>query len=86
MPVTKSAKKALRVSKRKRIRNLRLLRNIRNATKNLKQAILSNDSNIQVYFSKAQKAIDKALKVKYISKNKAARKKSQLARLLKSKV
>lgn len=84
MPVIKSAKKALRTSKKKRVKNIRLAKNIRIATKNLKQAIASN-TDIKTAFAMAQKAIDKAYKGKYIKKNKASRKKAQLAKLINTK-
>lgn len=77
MAITKSAKKALRQSKRKKVFNDRRKRALRLATKNIKSAATS------AALSEAYKAIDKALKRGIIKKNNAARKKRQMAKLLK---
>jgi len=77
MPITKSAIKALRQSQKKRMQNLKTKRSLKDAVKKTKTVR---------ELAKAQSAIDKASKKKYIHKNKAARLKSRLAkRLSKSK-
>jgi len=84
MPIKKSAKKALRSSKRKKVFNLRYKRNIENSTKKFKKLVSGgNLKEAQEFFKNVQKALDKAVKHSYIKKNTAARKKSRLSRLLK---
>lgn len=83
MPLTKSAKKALRQSKRRRLRNLkrreaykRLIRAVRKA------AASSKTDEAQNLLPALYKALDKAAKTNVIKKNKAARLKSRLSRLV----
>ena len=76
MPITKSAKKALRQSKTRRVFNLRRIAAMKSA---IKQA--QKTKNISL----AYKAIDKAAKRGVIKKNTAARKKSRLAKFLSKK-
>ena len=42
MPITKSAKKALRQNKKRRIKNLRQLRAMRDIIKNIQKLVLEN--------------------------------------------
>ncbi len=78
MPVTKTAKRALRVSERKQARNLKI-------TKELDVAVrMANKSKKDKDISKASSLADKASKRDVIHKNKAARIKSALAKLLKA--
>lgn len=79
MPITRSAKKALRQTKRRTIRNLRrkeaykkVLKQIRRhlAAKNIKEA--------EALVPQAQKALDKAAKTGVLKPNAAARRKSRL--------
>ena len=77
MPIIKSAKKALRSSKRKRVVNDRRRRVMRTAVKAARQAgptVTPKD------LSTAFQAIDKAAKRGVIKKNTAARKKSRLVK------
>ncbi len=77
MPIIKSAKKALRGSKRKRAVNDRRRRTMRTAVKTARQAgpaVTPKD------LSAAFQAIDKAAKRGVIKKNTAARKKSRLVK------
>ncbi|MDE2213170.1 MAG: 30S ribosomal protein S20 [Patescibacteria group bacterium] len=76
MAITKSAKKALRQSMRRKVFNDRRVRAMRAAAKDIRTTISSEN------LAKAYQAIDKALKGGVIKKNTAARKKSQLAKLL----
>ena len=71
MPITKSAKKALKQSKKRHQRNLWY-------KEHLKKAWKTGDLK-QIY-----KALDKAVQKGVIKKNKAARKKSQAAKLYSS--
>lgn len=84
MPVTKSAAKALRQSKRKHTRNLKRKEAIKNVVKEIKKLLAANKKEeAGALVSKAYKAIDKASKT-YLHKRAAARKKSRLMKLLKS--
>ena len=75
MPILKSAKKSLRVSKRKNIVNRKVKSQVKTA---IDQVI--KDPN-QENLSKASSKIDRAVKKNLIHKNKAARVKSRLAKL-----
>lgn len=80
MPIIKSAKKALRGSKRKRVFNERRKRAMRNTIKEVKKA----GTNVAPEsLSAAYQAIDKAAKRGVIKKNTAARKKSRLVKAIK---
>ncbi len=84
MPITKSAKKALRASKRKRVVNLRLTRTSHNAVKEVRELVLKKDiAGAKKALEAAQSALDKAVKRGTIKKNTAARKKSRLSALIK---
>ena len=84
MPITKSAKKAIRVDERKRVFNLRRKKNIENAVRDLKKIVKDKDAkSAKEALSKAYKAIDKAAKENTIKKNTASRKKARLAALAK---
>jgi len=80
MPITRSAKKAVKVSARKKVINDRRRRVMREETKTVKSIIAGKTKGDAVQeLSKAYKAIDKAAKRGVIKKNTAARKKSRLA-------
>lgn len=82
MPITKSAKKALRGSARKRVVNDARRRNFRKAVKEVDSLVQSKDLKAATAaLASAYKAIDKAAKRGVIKKNTAARKKSRLAKL-----
>lgn len=79
MPILKNAKKALRVSKRKTIFNRRSKSRMKTAMDRVKKT--PNQANLALAFS----AIDRAVKRNIIHKNKAARLKSRISKLLESK-
>jgi small subunit ribosomal protein S20 len=84
MPITSSAKKALRASKRKRVFNTRRKHSMLDAIKTVKR--LLDDKNVkeaQKALTEAYKAIDKAVKTNFIKKNTGSRRKSRLAKMLK---
>lgn len=84
MAITKSAKKALRVSTRKRVVNLRRQRAMKEAVKAAQKMVASAGSKEAMKaLSDAYQAIDKAAKNGLIKKNNAARQKSRLSRILK---
>lgn len=85
MAITASAKKAHRVSLRKRVFNLRRKQAISEAVKNFKKLVAEKKlSEAQKLLPLAYKAYDKAAKEHTIRKGTADRKKSQLARMVSS--
>jgi len=83
MPITASAKKALRQSVRRRVCNLTRSNAYKTAVKELKKIVSSGQiKEAQKLLAKAYKSIDKAAKTGVIKKNKAARLKSAAAKLL----
>jgi small subunit ribosomal protein S20 len=79
MAITKSAKKAIRGSERKRVFNLRRTRTMRETMKEVRTLATKGSEEVGALLSKAYQAIDKAAKRGVIKKNTAARKKSRLA-------
>jgi small subunit ribosomal protein S20 len=83
MPITSSAKKALRASKHKAVFNLKRKDAISDVVKKLKKLVLAKDiKGAEALLPTAFQAIDKACKTKLIHKNTASRKKSRLAKML----
>lgn len=83
MPIIKSAKKALRQSKKRRVRNIARLNSYRTAVKNFKKlAVSGKKDEAKKYLPKVYKALDKAVKSGVIKANKSSRLKSNSARLL----
>jgi len=79
MPITSSAKKALRVSHRKRVFNIRGKATYEEVIKKIKKLV--KESKIKDAIKElplAYKAIDKACKINILKKNTASRKKSRL--------
>lgn len=76
MPRTKSAKKALRVSKKKQTRNYALRAKFKSAIKQF----LSKKEKTQKDLTEVVSIIDKTVKAKIIHANKAGRLKSRLAK------
>lgn len=85
MANTKSAKKAIRVSKRKTVINLRKKRAYKAASKNVLKTFKKDGKVSDESMDKAFKEIDKAAKRNIIHKNTAARYKSRLAKTVSSK-
>ncbi len=83
MAITSSAKKAVRVSAKKHVFNLRRKDVLRDTTKLLNKTLIAKDvKGAEALLSKAYKAIDKAKKTGVIKANTAARKKSRLAKAI----
>jgi len=83
MPITQSAKKALRQSVRRRARNLRRKESYKNTLKEFKKLAASGKKDeAKKLLPKVYKTLDKAAKTNVISKNKAARLKSSAALLV----
>ena len=83
MPITRSAKKALRVSNRKKVVNDLRKKGMKDAIKKAEKAIKSKAKDMSTLVSKAYSAIDKAQKGKVILKNTASRRKARLAKMAK---
>ncbi|MBU6389480.1 30S ribosomal protein S20 [Patescibacteria group bacterium] len=81
MPVTKSAKKALRTATRRHSENLLQKAAFKNAMKNAKRAVAAGGKEVAEALSQVQSTLDKAAKKHTIHPNKAARLKSRLAKL-----
>lgn len=83
MPITKSAKKAIRGSLRKKAVNDRRKRVMKEEIKKIEKTIKTDKKEALKMLNSAFQAIDKAAKKGVIKKNNAARKKSRLSRLVK---
>lgn len=80
MPITKSAKKALRASKKRKEFNTHRKDEMKTAFKEVEKLVKEGKKKEALEsLSKAYKAIDKAAKRGVIKKNTAARKKSRLS-------
>jgi len=83
MPITKSAKKALRGSKKKKVFNIRRKTVMKDVVKDMRRLVSEGKKDEALKLvPQAQKAIDKAAKRGVIKKNTASRKKSRLAHLI----
>jgi small subunit ribosomal protein S20 len=79
MPHTKSAKKNLRKSEKRRIRNKAAKRTIKTHLKRFEEALSGPIESLQNEYNLAAKKLDKAAARRIIHPNQAARKKSQMA-------
>lgn len=85
MPITSSAKKAQRSSKRKMVYNIRRKKAVDTVVHDIKKLIKNKKSDeARKLLPKAYKALDKAAKEKTIDKNTASRRKSRLSKFIKS--
>ncbi|MDP3963249.1 MAG: 30S ribosomal protein S20 [bacterium] len=84
MPITTSAKKALRQSKRRQVRNLRQSRSVKDVVKTFRETIVAGKKQEAAKMLPAvYKALDKAAKRgKILKKNAASRMKSRLTKSL----
>jgi len=84
MPQRKAAKKDLKQNQKRKQANLRIKRKIKTATRSLKKTLTGKDSaKIEDALKQVYKLIDKAASKNIIHANKAARKKSRLAKATK---
>lgn len=82
MQRTKSAKKALRQSLKRRGRNTDIKRRVKNIFKEIQSLVKGGKkTEAQKMLTQAYSLIDKAAKTHVFHKNKASRKKSQLAKM-----
>ena len=83
MPITKSAKKALRQSQKRRRRNLVYKKRIKEITKKIKNLLSQKKTKeVKSLLPQLYKILDKAVKVGVIKKGTASRKKSRLTKLI----
>ena len=83
MPITKSAKKAIRGSLRKKTFNDKRKRAMKDIMRKLEKAVKTNKTEAAKMLPQAFQAIDKAAQRGVIKKNNAARNKARLSKLLK---
>lgn len=84
MPITTSAKKALRGSRRKRDMNLRQKKVITETVKKFRKLVVAKDAKgAQAYFATLQKVLDKATKTGIFKANAVSRKKSRFVAMIK---
>ena len=84
MPITSSAIKALRASKKKKVYNTRRKDAISEVVKKIKKLVSEkNIKDAEALIATAYKAIDKACKTNLLHKNTASRKKSRLSGMIK---
>ena len=83
MPITKSAKKALRQNKTRRIRNLQKKKKIKLLFKKVVDlSKQKKEKQAQEILPQYYKALDKAVKTGLIKKNTSSRKKSRLTKAI----
>ncbi|MBI2056353.1 MAG: 30S ribosomal protein S20 [Candidatus Sungbacteria bacterium] len=86
MPITKSAKKALRQSVRRRAQNIKRKDAYKEAVKIVRTLVeAGSGSEAAAKLSALYKALDKAAKTHVIKPNKASRLKSRLTKLIQPK-
>jgi small subunit ribosomal protein S20 len=85
MPHTRSAKKNLRKSEKRRLHNRAVKRTIKTHLKRFLAALEGPIDQLKTEYNLAAKQLDKAAAKRIIHPNLAARKKSQLARKLQAK-
>ncbi len=87
MAITSSAKKAIRASEQKRVFNVRRMRAIKDAEKEITKLIADGKAkDANKVLPNAYKAIDKAAKMGTLKKNTAGRMKSRLSRVIKAAI
>jgi len=87
MPIKESAKKYMRVTARKTIKNSKVKGVFRSAVKKTHEAVTKGNTEVAMSeLKRAMKALDKASQKKVIHKNTAARKKSRLNKMVKNSI
>ena len=83
MPITKSAKKALRQSLRKKARNVLKMKKLKKLLKEVKDLVSQKKiDEAKKLLPQVYKLLDKAVKVRLIKKNTASRKKSRITKAI----
>ena len=87
MPVIQSAKKALRKSQKRRVKNIAKTRRLKNLLKEVRVLVAEKKiEEAKKLLPQVYKVLDKAAKSKLIKKNTASRKKSRISKsILKSR-
>ncbi len=85
MPHTRSAKKNVRKSEKRRLHNRAVKKAIKKQLKSFTEATEGSVEQLRKEYQLAAKKLDKAAAKRVIHPNLAARKKSQLARALRAK-
>ncbi len=85
MPITSSAKKALRQTKKRNTKNTAAKIALKVAVKEFKRLLATEQDAAQKYLADLMKRIDKSVNAKIIKKNKANRMKSRLSKRLSPK-
>jgi small subunit ribosomal protein S20 len=83
MPITKSAKKAIRGSLRKKAFNDQRKKAVKEIIKKIEKTVKTDKAGAAKLLSIAFQAIDKSAQKGVIKKNNAARKKARLSKLVK---
>ena len=84
MPITQSAKKALRSSSRKRVFNLNKKEEVKNVLKQVRKLVANKKTKeAKELMPKVQKILDKAAKTGLLKKNTVSRKISRISSLIK---
>lgn len=85
MPVTKSAKKALRQTKRRTLRNLKRKQAYQRELKRVKRLLaMQHIAAAEKLVAEAYRALDKAAKTGVLHRNAAARRKARLMRWIRN--
>lgn len=82
LPNIKSAEKRIALSQKQNLRNRRIISEIKTKTKVLSEAAGAKADNTQELYKELVSLVDKAQQKGVLHKNKAARKKAQLAKLI----
>ena len=83
MAIIKSAKKAIRQNKTRRVRNLIYINKIKSLVKDIKTfAVQKKVKEAKELLPKVYEILDKSAKVGIIKKNNASRKKSRIAKMV----
>ncbi len=83
MPITKSAKKALRQNLRRRLKNIKVKERIKNLLKEVRNLISQKKTEeAKKLLPKIYKTLDKAAKENLIEKNTASRRKSRITKAI----
>ncbi len=83
MPITQSAKKALRQNATRRARNLKRMKALKSAVKNYRKLVAGKKNDeAKALLPKVFQALDKTAKAGTIKKNTASRLKSRLSKMV----
>lgn len=81
MPITRSAKKALRKNKKQRVRNMRNIRTMKQAVKQVRRFVAQGkQEDAKKLLPTLYKVLDKSTKKNILKKNTAARYKSRITK------